>query len=268
MSYVHGYTDRETQRLLEQSLILEELLHKGTSFPDGSRVLEVGCGVGAQTSILTRRNPGIKLTSIDKSSDSVEKASRLVSDLGLKRVEVKQVDLYDSGFEPASFDHIFVCFVLEHLDDPLEALRILKRLLAGGGTLTLIEGDHGSGFWTPETLPSRKAWSGLINSQLNLGHDPNIGRRLYPLLKEGGFEPEYVSPRPVYADQSDPVLLDGVVNQIITPMVYSAEKQVLETDMISAADWKQGLEDISQVASHPDGTFFYTWFKGVAVPSP
>lgn len=268
MKYVHGYTDRETQRLLEQSLILEELLHDGTFFPTGSRVLEVGCGVGAQTSILARRNPGILLTSIDISGDSVEKASRLVSDLGIEHVEVKQADLFDSGFEPASFDHVFLCFVLEHLGDPVRALRIIKELLVSGGSLTVIEGDHGSGIWTPETLPSRKAWQGLIDSQRRLGHDPNIGRRLYPLLKESGFEPEYVSPRPVYADQSDPVLLQGVVNQIMTPMVYSAEQQVLDENLVALADWKQGLEDISQVASHKDGTLFYTWFKGVAIPVP
>jgi hypothetical protein len=63
-------------------------------------------------------------------------------------------------------------------------------------------------------------------------------------------------------------LLDGVVNQIITPMVHSAEQQVLEENLMNVADWKQGLQDISQVASHQDGTFFYTWFKGLAVPVP
>lgn len=265
MTYVHGYSGRETQRLLEQSLILEELLHEGSSYPPGSRVLEVGCGVGAQTSILARRNPGIKLTSIDISEESVAKASRLVSELGLEQVDVLRADLFDQPFEAASFDHVFVCFVLEHLDDPVKALGIMKKLLVKGGSLTVIEGDHGSGFWTPESLPSRMAWKGLIDSQKNLGHDPNIGRRLYPLLKAAGFEPEYVSPRPMYADQSNPVLLDGAVNKIITPMVFSAEQQVLEEKLVDPAVWKQGLEDLSRLASHQDASFFYTWFKAMAL---
>jgi SAM-dependent methyltransferase len=267
MSYVHGYSDRETQRLLEQSLILEDLLHEGTRFPSGSRVLEVGCGVGAQTSILARRNPGIHLTSIDISEVSVEKAGGLVSELGLKNVTVKQADLFDLGFEKAAFDHIFICFVLEHLKEPTKALRKTKELLAKGGTLTVIEGDHGSGFWTPESIPSRLSWRGLIDSQLNLGHDPNIGRKLYPLLIEAGFEPEYVEPRPVYADRSDPVLLDGVVNKIIVPMVSSAEQQVLEEKLVDQANWEQGLKDLSAVSSHMEGSFFYTWFKGLATPN-
>ena len=99
MSYMHGYSARETQRLFEQSLILERLLHEGTRFPDGSRVLEPGCGVGAQTSILARKNPGIKLTSMDISGDSMNQASRLVTESvwkqGLK--DIRRVALHAAG---------------------------------------------------------------------------------------------------------------------------------------------------------------------------
>jgi SAM-dependent methyltransferase len=266
MSYVHGYSDRETQRLFEQSLILEDLLHEGTHFPSGSRVLEVGCGVGAQTSILARRNPGIHLTSIDISAESVKKATQMVTESGLKNVSVKQADFFDHGFEGASFDHIFICFVLEHLESPSKALQIAKGLLADRGTLTVIEGDHGSGFWTPESIPSRLAWKGLIDSQAKLGHDPNIGRNLYPLLVEAGFDPEYVEPRPVYADWSDPVLLDGVVNKIIVPMVFSAQRQVLEEKLVDQANWEKGLNDLKDISSNRKGTFFYSWFKSLTLP--
>jgi hypothetical protein len=54
--------------------------------------------------------------------------------------------------------------------------------------LTVIEGDHGSAFWTPETPESRKAWEGLVKSQRRLGHDLDIGRCLYPLLRDTGLE--------------------------------------------------------------------------------
>lgn len=265
MSYVHGYTERETQRLQEQSLILEELLHTGTFYRPGESVLEVGCGVGAQTRILLRRNPGIRLTSIDKSGASVEMAREAVEAEGFLHVTFRQEDLFNHAMEPGSFDHVFVCFVLEHVDDPVEALKTMVSLLRKGGTLTVIEGDHGSGIWTPETAASGEAWNGLIISQQMLGHDPNIGRRLYPLLQKSGIRIDRVEPRPIYADQSDPVLLDGVVNQIIAPMVYSAERQVLESGLVEKPAWSRGLEDISNVATNDEGTFFYTWFKGEGV---
>ena len=265
MSYVHGYTTRETQRLLEQSLILEDLLHTGTSFLKGERVLEAGCGVGAQTRILARRNPDAIFECVDISQESIEQARGVARLEGIGNVIFKQADLYSLSCKPDSFDHVFVCFVLEHLPDPAFALKIFKQVLKPGGSITLIEGDHGSGFWTPETGKSRMVWKGLIDSQIELGHDPNIGRRVYPLLNDAGFVIRDVSPRWVYTDQSNPGLLNGVIHQIIAPMVYSAEKQVLDSAYMEKDDWDRGLNDIREVARHPKGTFFYSWFKGVGI---
>ena len=138
MTYVHGYTTRETQRLLEQSLILEDLLHTGTSFHPGERVLEAGCGVGAQTRILSRRNPEAMFTCIDISPESIEQALEVAGQENIMNATFAQSDLYSIALEPGSFDHVFVCFVLEHLSDPAEALQILKQALKPGGSLTLI----------------------------------------------------------------------------------------------------------------------------------
>ena len=265
MAYVHGYSDRETQRLLEQSLILEQLLHEGTHYPEGSRILEVGSGVGGQTRILSRRNPGAYFLALEITEESIAKAREIASHEQITNVEYMNADLFNTSMDPECFDHVFVCFVLEHMNHPDRALKILSNALKTGGTITIIEGDHGSGFWTPETWESRLAWEGLIRSQRDLGHDPNIGRRVYPLLKGSGFSVQGVSPRWVYADRSNPELLDGVINKIIAPMVHSAEHQVLEAGYMDKDAWARGLKDIENVSRHPEGTFFYTWFKGVGV---
>jgi len=251
--------------LLEQSLILEDLLHTGTHYQEGSKVLEVGCGIGAQTRILSRRNPGAFFYSLEISEESINKARELADRDRITNVEFIHSDLYEHTLEPESYDHIFVCFVLEHLHAPGDALNIFYKALKKGGTITLIEGDHGSGFWTPETNESRIAWDGLIHSQRELGHDPNIGRRVYPLLHDAGLSVTDVSPRWIYADQSNHKLLDGVINQIIVPMVFSAEGQILASKLMDKDTWKRGLKDIEEVANHPEGTFFYTWFKGVGL---
>ena len=264
MSYVHGYTSRETRRLLEQALILEELLHSGTSYPSGTSVLEAGCGVGGQTQILCRRNPDTEFTCIDISVESVKQAEKMALDARITNAVFLQADINSIPYQSASFDHVFICFVLEHLPDPVSALKKLSDLLRPGGTLTVIEGDHGSGFWSPESPESRLAWDGLVESQRTLGHDPDIGRRIYPLLKTTGLRIELVEPRWIYADESNPILLDGVINQIIAPMVLSAQQQVIETGLMKKEVWEKGLEDIRNVAFHPEGTFFYTWFKGIA----
>ena len=232
MSYVHGYSQRESERLQDQSGILEQLLHQGTSYGDNSRVLEAGCGIGAQTQILARMNPGAKFISIDISEESLLQAREAVKNQNLRNVEFQQENILKTSFPDMTFDHIFVCFVLEHLESPLTALKEFKRLLKPGGSLTIIEGDHGSCVWHPETSESISAWNALIKVQRDLGHDPMIGRKLYPLLTQAGYRIEDVSPRWIYADYSNPKLLDGVVNHIIVPMVESAREQVLSSAIL------------------------------------
>jgi trans-aconitate methyltransferase len=67
--YVHGYSGRERERLADQADTLAELLHSDTFYPSGSVVLEVGCGVGAQTVTLARRSPEATIVAMDISEE-------------------------------------------------------------------------------------------------------------------------------------------------------------------------------------------------------
>ena len=65
-TYVHGYSDKETIRLTDQAHTLKEPLHGDTHYPPGSRVLEAGCGTGAQTVILSQGSPKAEITAFLK----------------------------------------------------------------------------------------------------------------------------------------------------------------------------------------------------------
>jgi cyclopropane fatty-acyl-phospholipid synthase-like methyltransferase len=77
-TYVHGYHAREHERLQDQAGTLVDLLHHDTAYPSGSRVLEAGCGVGAQTVTLAARSPDAQFVSVDLSPDSIAEAERRV----------------------------------------------------------------------------------------------------------------------------------------------------------------------------------------------
>ena len=264
MAYVHGYSERETQRLYDQAEILEDILHTGTDYPAGTKVLEAGCGVGGQTRLLVKRSPEAEFTCIDISEKSLATAKKLKEQGGFENVAFQQGNIHSLDFADEAFDYIFICFVLEHLDDPVAALTELKRVLKPGGTITVIEGDHGSCFWHPETPESVAAWNGLITAQRAQGHDPNIGRRLTPLLTEAEFDVQSCEHAWLYADRLSPDLRDGMVNHIIVPMVQSAEKQIFEDNLVPADIYTKGIADLSRVDKIDEGTFFYTWFKAVA----
>src|SRR5262245_35867155 len=91
--YVHGYHERESERLHDQAGALVELRHADTAYPEGARVLEAGCGVGAQTVTLAARSPGARFTSIDLSPESVAAAERRVLAAGHSNVEFRAADL-------------------------------------------------------------------------------------------------------------------------------------------------------------------------------
>ena len=132
--YVHGYSGRERERLADQADTLAELLHYDTFYPSGSVVLEVGCGVGAQTVTLARQSPEATIVAMDIAEDSLAAARERIRSAGFRNVVFQQADVYSAAFGPDAFDHIFACFVLEHLSRPREALAHLRQILRPGGT--------------------------------------------------------------------------------------------------------------------------------------
>ena len=267
-AYVHGYDPREAIRLQDQASTLTELLHADTAYPAGSRVLEAGCGVGAQTLALARGSPNTQFTSVDISEASLSEAGARIAAAGIRNVEFRQGDLFALPFDAASFDHIFVCFVLEHVSQPHEALLALKAMLRPGGTITVIEGDHGSAYFHPDSGAAHEAIQCLVELQRRAGGDSMIGRTLYPLLQGAGFEAIRVSPRMVYADASRPELVEGFTRKTFTAMVAGVRDAAIAAGLAGEETFDQGIRDLERTAQ-PDGVFCYTFFKAVAIcPAP
>jgi len=261
-TYVHGYDARENARLQDQAGTLVDLLHADTSYPAGSLVLEAGCGVGAQTVTLAQRSPGAKFVSVDISPDSVAEARRRAGAAGITNVEFRQADIFALPFDPESFDHIFVCFVLEHLSRPVDALAILNKLLRPGGTLTVIEGDHGSTFFYPESKAAQRAIDCQVTLQQAAGGNALIGRQLFPLMTAAGLDAVHISPRMVYVDSGRPHLVDGFTIKTFTAMIEGIRDSALAAGIIEPEVFDAGVRDLYRTAE-ADGVFCYTFFKGV-----
>ena len=258
---MHGYRPRENERLHDQAGTLVDMLHSDTLYLPGTTVLEPGCGVGAQTVTLARRSPDARFTSVDVSADSIAEAERRVERAGLPNVEFRQADIFDLPFGPQSFDHVFVCFVLEHLARPVEALAALSSLLVPGGTMTVIEGDHGSAYFHPESPTARAAIQCQVELQRRAGGNALIGRQVYPLMVAAGLEAVRVSPRTVYVDSSRPDLVDGFTRKTFTAMIEGVRESAIAADLIEPASFDAGVQGLRRT-TEADGVFCYTFFKG------
>ena len=261
-TYVHGYSIEESQRLSDQANTLSHLLHHDSVFRPAGLVLEAGCGTGAQTVIVAPQNPQCNFVSIDISQDSLAKAEESIRKQQIRNVRFQVADVFDLPFDAESFDHIFICFLLEHLQDPAGALASLKRVLKKGGTITAIEGDHGSAYYHPRSPAAQATIQCLIDVQASMGGDSLIGRELYPLLVSAGFEDVSVSPRIVYADASRPEMVDGFTRKTFIAMVEGVKEQAINRGLITEADWNKGIAELYRSADS-DGTFCYTFFKAV-----
>jgi SAM-dependent methyltransferase len=262
--YVHGYERAEGRRLHDQARTLEALLHHDTAFPAGSAVLEAGCGVGAQTVPLIQGSPGARMTCVDISASSLAEAKARVVAAGLPVPVFRQADVRSLPFADASFDHAFVCFVLEHLSDPEVALAELRRMLRPGGTLTVVEGDHGSALFHPDDAAARAAVWCQVELQRASGGDANIGRRLRPLLVGAGLHAVQVSPRLVYVDASRPELVEGFIRRTFTAMVAGVRDEAIRVGLAQAAAFDAGIRALLRT-TEPDGVFCYTFFKAVGL---
>ena len=260
--YVHGYQPRENERLHDQAGTLVDLLHSDTTYPRGSAVLEAGCGVGAQTVTLARRSPHARFTSVDVSADSIAEARRRVQRAWLANVELRQADILDLPFESESFDHVFVCFVLEHLARPVEALQALDRLLRPGGSVTVIEGDHGSAYFHPDSPAAHAAIACQVELQRRAGGNALIGRQLHPLMVEAGLDAVHVSARMVYVDSSRPELVDGFTRKTFTAMIEGVREPAIAAGLIEPSRFDAGIRALHRT-TEADGVFCYTFFKGV-----
>src|SRR6185369_15284189 len=126
----------------------------------------------------------------------------------------------------------------------------------------VIEGDHGSTYFHPDSDHAQRAVRCLVELQARAGGNALIGRALYPLLREAGFGGVQVSPRMVYVDSSKPALVEGFTRKTFTAMIEGIRKPCVESGMMSEADFDKGIVDLHRT-TEADGVFCYTFFKAV-----
>lgn len=259
------YSESEAQRLKDQAKSIEEYLHYDTIWEKESKILEVGCGVGAQTEIIAQKNTDCKIDSIDISKESIIKARRRIKELGISNVKFQISDVNELNLkEEERYDHVFVCFVLEHISNPKKMLKHINTLIKPGGSITIIEGDHGSTFFYPENNYARKVINSQVELQRKKGGNANIGREIYPLLQEAGYKMIEVSPRQIYVDNSKKELINGFIENTFTAMMKGIVEDVIYEGLLSKSDFELGIKGLLRTTKE-DGVFSYTFFKGKGI---
>lgn len=186
--YIHGYQEVEQERLKEQASVIENPIYDFIDFKDVTSLLEIGSGVGAQTEILLKRWPKLQITGVEFEEKQIAKALENMKKLGYGRDKVKFVHQDAKNLDlPEQFDGAFICWVLEHVSQPIEILKSMKPHLKTGAVVSITEVFNAT-FYTYPVMPAIMEYWKLYNDfQISIGGDPQIGARLGDLLEEAGY---------------------------------------------------------------------------------
>ena len=186
--YIHGYLDEEQERLREQALVIERPIYDFIDFSGVRDLLEIGSGVGAQTEILLRRFPHLKITGVEYESKQIKKALENMSNLdyGNDKVEYLQQDATSLDLSK-QFDAAFICWVLEHIPQPVRVLKSMKPFLKKGAMVSITEVFNRTFYTYPIVPEVMEYWEIYNEYQEEIGGDPQVGAKLGDLLLEGGY---------------------------------------------------------------------------------
>jgi ubiquinone/menaquinone biosynthesis C-methylase UbiE len=153
----------------------------------GRSVLDVGCGPGSITCDFAELVAPGKVVGLDRSAEIVAQAASLASERGVENVEFVTGNIYDLDFEDETFDLVHAHQVLQHLTDPVAALREMRRVAKPGAIVAVRDADFHGMSWYPE-VRELDDWMELYQKIARRnGAEPDAGRRLVSWAQQAGF---------------------------------------------------------------------------------
>jgi SAM-dependent methyltransferase len=263
--YIHG-TDPDEQRRLSA---LNELMNARTlaelGLRGGERVLDVGAGLGQLTRAMARR-AGVPAVGVERSAEQIASARRLAAEAGeeglvdLRQGEAASLPLRDG--EPGAFDVVHARFLLEHLSDPLAAVREMVRAARPGGRVVLADDDHDLMRLWPEPPGFEALWRSYLRCYERAGNDPLVGRRLVQLLCDAGARPVRCT-WVFFGSCAGAPDFPGFAANLVG--VLAQARVGLEALGLSGARQDAALDALRAWSARPDAALWYAmaWAEGV-----
>lgn len=216
------------------------------------RILDVGCGPGTITAGLADRVPQGHVTGVDAEPGIVEQARDLARDRG--NLDFTTGDVYALDYPDASFDVVHAHQVLQHLGDPVRALREMRRVTRPGGLIAARDGDYGAMAWYPD-IPVLDDWLDLYQRVARgNGGEPDAGRRLHAWAREAGLADVTVSTSTwTYATPDERAWWGGLWADRTVRSCYAAS--ATGGGHASTGELEKIADGWRAWAAHPDGWF-------------
>ena len=153
----------------------------------GVSVLDVGCGPGTITAEFATLVTPARVTALEVTAEALDLARAEIARRGLTNVDFAVGDVHELEFADDTFDVVHAHQVLQHVTDPVTALREMRRVTKPGGVVAVRDSDYAAFTWFPE-FPELTEWLALYERiARGNGGEPDAGRRLLAWAREAGF---------------------------------------------------------------------------------
>lgn len=262
--YIHGFNKKEQQRLIHQAEFLEPYIYQGVDLEFNNNLLEVGCGVGAQTNILCRRFPKLKIDGLDLSPEQLNTAEHfLKKEIKEKRVHLQQQDAQKLKLNKKDYEAAFLCWFLEHVPSPITVLKNVHKHLKPGGKIYCTEVFNHTLFLEPYSPAYLKYWFEFNDYQWTIKGHPFVGAQLGNLLQEAGFRDIQVEVRTFHFDSREPQKRAAFMD-FFFDILLSAENVLLKEKRVTPALIKQMKKEVETVKKTKDSVFYYSYLRATA----
>ncbi|MEN2280822.1 methyltransferase domain-containing protein [Algoriphagus sp. SE2] len=260
-NYIHGYVPEEQERLVEQAGVLGPLIYPRIDFEGCKHILEIGCGVGAQTKVLLSLFPEMDITCVDAESRQIEKAkNNLQSHESRLSFHVQDARNLDLG---TKFDGAFLCWVLEHIPNSQLVLERLREYLEPRAKIWITEVFNSSFYFQP-TLSGLSNYYEKYNSfHRSLKGDPDIGAKLGNILTQTGFKGIELFKGGFHLSQHDPASLRKFTSYW-KGLMKSGAPSMLEAGWITKQEIDEMEKDMDVIAADENAVFYYQFVQAKA----
>ncbi|MQA79123.1 MAG: methyltransferase domain-containing protein [Streptosporangiales bacterium] len=251
--YTHGHHE-SVRRSHEWRTAANSAAYLTDRLRPGASLLDVGCGSGTITADLAALVAPGTVTAIDASADILEAAERVAAGRGLTNLRFEVADVHALPYADDAFAVVHAHQVLQHLADPVAALREMRRVVAADGVVAARDADYAAMTWHPD-VPELDEWLALYHrvATHNRG-EPDAGRRLQVWARAAGFtDVACTASAWCYASPDDRARWSGTWAERVTRSAFA--EQAVGYGYATAADLDRIAAGWRVWGAEPDGWF-------------
>jgi ubiquinone/menaquinone biosynthesis C-methylase UbiE len=254
--YIHGSDPSEQSRLSRLNDLINSRCFPKLKVEKGFKILDVGSGLGQFTFKMSDA-VGVSgfCLGIERDVNQLDVARKNHSASNLEFRQGDALHLPLTSTEWGTFDFAHTRFLLEHLSNPGQAVAEMVRALKPGGRIFLEDDDHNTVTLFPEPPGFPTLWAAYLDSYIEVGNDPFIGRKLTKLLYDQGIK-NIRNDVIFFGDCAGTETFNLFVTNLVE-VIGTSYAVMISSNLISEQDYQMAIENIKKWGQLPYASLWY-----------